>query len=87
LLKQYPDYFQALQIALMHGTNFKDLVMGITFTYFAYFLTINSYKDRKNRPLNIHDDPFNQIKNEEGTAAAILLSDQDHITQNPNSEN
>lgn len=52
LLKQYPDYLQASQIALMHGTNFKDLVMGMTFTYFAYFLTINSYKERKNSPLN-----------------------------------
>ena len=41
LMKQYPDYIQAYQIALMHGTNFKDLVMGMTFIYFAYFLTIN----------------------------------------------
>lgn len=70
----------------MHGTNFKDLVMGTTFTYFAYFLTINSYKDRKNRPLNMHEDPFKQVENEEGNRAK-LLPDQDLITQYPNSEN
>ena len=55
-LKENPDYFQAIQLALMHGTNFKDLIMGMTFTYFAYFLTINSHNERKNRSQN--EDPF-----------------------------
>ena len=65
--------------------------MGMTFTYFAYILTTNSYKERKNSPLNQNEDPFKQLKNEEAnnkeTTAAKLLDDLDHITQNPNSEN
>jgi|LakMenEpi03Aug12_release.lakeMendotaPanAssembly.Ray.scaffolds.fasta_scaffold3009178_1 hypothetical protein len=34
----------------------------------------------------MHEDPFKQVENEEGTTAK-LLPDQDLITQNPNSEN
>ena len=76
----------------MHGTNFKDLVMGMTFIYFAYFLTINSYKELKNNsPPNVLDDPFRQLKNEEhnnqSAENANLLEDHHDFTQNSNTEN